>query len=520
MYRTSPHPDPLLVIDKISRGGETRDAPFRSRSRYAAPTAEAAVDCGALHAHRRRRGRGATACPVVGRQRLADVQPRLRPARRFSPLADINADNAAQLTQAWSVQLTQPAGRRGGGRRRRGAPPQGRRARRRWRGAAALRLPTKKATRLAAIPQVTPIVVNGVMYLPARGNQVLALDADTARRSGATRCRRPSRPPRAAWPTGRAKGASAPRILLTAGPRLLALDAADRPARGGIRPRRHSIEITVPWNGVPMIYKHVAILGTYPGEVPLGPTGRHARVRRAHRQEAVAVPERAAARAGRARDVARLRLARSVGHERLGVLHDARRRARHPLHAGRRRRPRTTGAAIAPARTSSPTRSWPSMPRPGSTAGTSRRCITTSGTSTCRRRRCSSTSRRTAGACRRSPRSASPATCSSSIASPASRSSASRSVPCPKGEVPDEWYSPTQPFPVKPARSFGRVEFDKERDMVRAEDTIGRSTPPNVRRCGTRAADSTTPVRLRRSCSTRTARRRGAACSSPARAAA
>ena len=43
--------------------------------------------------------------------------------------------------------------------------------------------------------------------------------------------------------------------------------------------------------------------------------------------------------------------------------------------------------------------------------------------------------------------------------------------PVPKGDVPDEWYSPTQPFPVKPARSFGRVDFDKDRDMVRPEDT-------------------------------------------------
>ena len=51
--------------------------------------------------------------------------------------------------------------------------------------------------------------------------------------------------------------------------------------------------------------------------------------------------------------------------------------------------------------------------------------------------------------------------------------------PVPKGEVPDEWYSPTQPFPVKPARSFGRVEFDKERDMVRAEDT----SPQHVAEC-------------------------------------
>jgi glucose dehydrogenase len=41
----------------------------------------------------------------------------------------------------------------------------------------------------------------------------------------------------------------------------------------------------------------------------------------------------------------------------------------------------------------------------------------------------------------------------------------------PKGNAPGEWYSPTQPFPLKPARPLVRVEFNKERDMVRAEDT-------------------------------------------------
>ena len=41
----------------------------------------------------------------------------------------------------------------------------------------------------------------------------------------------------------------------------------------------------------------------------------------------------------------------------------------------------------------------------------------------------------------------------------------------PAGSVPDEWYSPTQPVPVKPAAPVARVEFVKERDMVRPEDT-------------------------------------------------
>jgi glucose dehydrogenase len=49
--------------------------------------------------------------------------------------------------------------------------------------------------------------------------------------------------------------------------------------------------------------------------------------------------------------------------------------------------------------------------------------------------------------------------------------------PVPKGEVPGEWYSPTQPFPVKPA-PLARVDFKKE-DMVTAADT----TPEHEKNC-------------------------------------
>jgi quinoprotein glucose dehydrogenase len=41
--------------------------------------------------------------------------------------------------------------------------------------------------------------------------------------------------------------------------------------------------------------------------------------------------------------------------------------------------------------------------------------------------------------------------------------------PVAKGDVPGEWYSPTQPFPVKPA-ALARVDFKKE-DLVTAADT-------------------------------------------------
>ena len=37
--------------------------------------------------------------------------------------------------------------------------------------------------------------------------------------------------------------------------------------------------------------------------------------------------------------------------------------------------------------------------------------------------------------------------------------------PVPKGDVPTEWYSPTQPFPVRPG-PLSRVSFNKDTDLV------------------------------------------------------
>ena len=49
--------------------------------------------------------------------------------------------------------------------------------------------------------------------------------------------------------------------------------------------------------------------------------------------------------------------------------------------------------------------------------------------------------------------------------------------PVPKGDVPGEWYSPTEPFPLKPP-PLARVSFKPE-DMVTAEDT----TPEHAKAC-------------------------------------
>jgi quinoprotein glucose dehydrogenase len=49
--------------------------------------------------------------------------------------------------------------------------------------------------------------------------------------------------------------------------------------------------------------------------------------------------------------------------------------------------------------------------------------------------------------------------------------------PVPKGNAPGEWYSPTQPFPMKPP-ALARTSFKKE-DIVTAEDT----TPEHAKAC-------------------------------------
>src|SRR4029077_10420809 len=123
-------------------------------------------------------------------------------------------------------------------------------------------------------PEVTPIVVNGVMYLDAGGDHVLALDAATGKEiwryqlpGGDTTGRGV-----AYWPGDRNNPG---RIIFTASPvnikaggggfnsgaahpprRLMALDAATgKPSEGfgsnGVA------EIAIGWNGVPVIVKNV-----------------------------------------------------------------------------------------------------------------------------------------------------------------------------------------------------------------------------------------------------------------------
>src|SRR5205823_2667416 len=121
-------------------------------------------------------------------------------------------------------------------------------------------------------PEATPIVVNGVMYLPSQGNRILALDAETGRELW--RHQLPRETPTTArgvafWPGDRNNPA---RILVTAGPKLIALNASTGDLSSGFG-QDGKVEILVPWNGVPTVYKNVVVLGATTGEIELGPSG-------------------------------------------------------------------------------------------------------------------------------------------------------------------------------------------------------------------------------------------------------
>ena len=161
-----------------------------------------------------------------------------------SPLAQITPANAADLTQAWTYSLrAAPAA----------DPPSG---------ADGAYPPEPRS-------QATPIVVNGVMYLPA-ADRVAALDPVTGRElwrrvpgDGA-----PSRRGVAYWPGEEGEEGLPPRILLTTGRRLIALDAAtgapvESFGRAGV------VDLGVPYNSVPLVFRNVVVVGanTPPSEI-------------------------------------------------------------------------------------------------------------------------------------------------------------------------------------------------------------------------------------------------------------
>ena len=146
----------------------------------------------------------------------------------YSPLKQIDTSNVDKLAQAWTMALSDRGGL-----------------------------------------EVTPIVVKGVMYLPGTG-KVYALDAATGKETWHYDVATPSTRGVAYWPGDKD---NPPRIVFTTFSRkVIELDAATGkpvPTFG----KDGEIELTVGYSGVPTIYKNLAFLGASVGELPVGPPG-------------------------------------------------------------------------------------------------------------------------------------------------------------------------------------------------------------------------------------------------------
>jgi glucose dehydrogenase len=150
-----------------------------------------------------------------------------------SPLAEITTENVAGLVRAWRYDLSAAE------------PPDGGRAR-------------------APNSQATPIVVDGVMYLPA-ADRVVALDPASGGELWRHAIADPSLTRRGvAYWSG--DGAAPPRILFMAGSRLVALDAASGAPATGFG-SGGEVDIGVPYNSVPLVYENIVVVGanTPPG---------------------------------------------------------------------------------------------------------------------------------------------------------------------------------------------------------------------------------------------------------------
>jgi len=146
----------------------------------------------------------------------------------YSPLKQVDSSNVAKLAQAWSMELSGRGGL-----------------------------------------EVTPIVVDGVMYLPGSG-KVFALDADTGKEIWHDDVPAISNRGVAYWPGDKDH---APRIVLTTFSRkVMELDAATGTPVTSFG-KDGAIELAVGYNGVPTIYKNLAFLGASVGELPVGPPG-------------------------------------------------------------------------------------------------------------------------------------------------------------------------------------------------------------------------------------------------------
>lgn len=160
---------------------------------------------------------------------------------RFSPLKQINIENVSTLSQAWSYSFER----------------QGK------------TIPGLSPTEL--YQEITPIVVNGVMYLPA-GDRIVALDPDTGKEIWSHELNGGVASFRGVgyWPGDRHNPA---RIIFTTGRKMVALNAKTGKVDPGFG-REGEVSLTVPYDGAPVVYKNLLLIGTNyygPGERHIAP---------------------------------------------------------------------------------------------------------------------------------------------------------------------------------------------------------------------------------------------------------
>ena len=149
-----------LTLDRIQPAGrdqevEEADETRRDRGHRGSDTGRAGrAQRANLGLPGTRRGRGPAGSRTDHRWRLAHLQPRSC-RHALLPLAQINTKNVSTLAPAWSYRLRPEPGR-------------------------SVPAIDKPASSFELFQEVTPIVVDGVMYLPS-GNRVVALEPETGK---------------------------------------------------------------------------------------------------------------------------------------------------------------------------------------------------------------------------------------------------------------------------------------------------------------------------------------------------
>src|SRR5438105_2992741 len=161
---------------------------------------------------------------------------------RYSPLTQINTANLANLKIAWTYKL----------RPRDGKPLTG-----------------QSASEI--FQEITPIVVNDIMYLPW-GNRIVALEPETGKEIWSYELKEGQASFRGVsyWPGDKN---NPPRIFFTTARKMAAVNALTGETSTGFG-NNGEIEMKIPYDGAPTIYKNVIVMGSNfygPGQRHIAP---------------------------------------------------------------------------------------------------------------------------------------------------------------------------------------------------------------------------------------------------------